>query len=142
MASNSLWGCVSMSKTSCDDFQATVDQYLVRHRSIVDVLSKLQEGQARISRAVAKAVTTCGCIRIHADRQQVPPDVALKELSRFMSDHLEGSLCEMCRETLEGELGRHLFYLAALGNLLGLSLDEVMAEERGRLETLRHFNCS
>ncbi|HHT27849.1 MAG TPA: DUF1573 domain-containing protein, partial [Firmicutes bacterium] len=38
-------------------FQEAVNEYLVRHRSILDILSKLQESVARTNRAVAKAVT-------------------------------------------------------------------------------------
>jgi hypothetical protein len=42
-----------------DDLQNTVDEYLLRHRSIMDILTKIQESSARINRAVAKSVTEC-----------------------------------------------------------------------------------
>ncbi len=62
-----------MKDLLCDGFQDTVDDYLVRHRSILDVMSKLAESNARVNRAVTKAVTTCGCIGIEASKQEVLP---------------------------------------------------------------------
>jgi hypothetical protein len=47
-----------------DDFQETVNDVLFRHKSIIDVMTKLQESDARLNRAIAKAVTSCGCIKI------------------------------------------------------------------------------
>ncbi len=43
-------------------FQEGVTQYLSRHRSILDVQSKLSETTARISRALAYAVCRRGAI--------------------------------------------------------------------------------
>ena len=53
-----------MKETSCQDFQANVEKYLIRHRSVLDIMSKYQESTARVNRALAKAVTECGCISI------------------------------------------------------------------------------
>ena len=50
----------------CDDFQDTVANCLIRHRSILDVLTKVQETSARVNRAVAKSVTNCGCLKVEA----------------------------------------------------------------------------
>ena len=63
-----------LQEKSCIDFQTAVEEYLIRHRSILDVLTKHQEATARVNRAVAKAVTECGCISITAERQRIPAD--------------------------------------------------------------------
>lgn len=43
-----------------DDFQNAVSESLLRHKSVLDILSKLNESEARIDRAVTKSVTNCG----------------------------------------------------------------------------------
>jgi hypothetical protein len=121
-------------------FQAAADEVLVRHRSIVDVLTKLAEANARVGRATAKAVTVCGCISIHAERQRIPAEADLSTVRGYVSSHLEGALCERCRETLSEELGQAFFYQAALADLLGLSLTGVLTQELDRLRTLGIFN--
>ncbi len=121
-------------------FQDQVDEHLVRHRSILDVLSKLQESTARVSRAVAKAVTSCGCISVNAAKQQYPSDVGLAELRAYLNTHLTGTLCERCREAVESEMGSALFYQAGLCTLLGLDLDAIQKKEHSRVKTLGIFN--
>lgn len=49
-----------MKDIICDEFQNTVSKYLVRHHSILDILSKVQESTARVNRATVKTVTSCG----------------------------------------------------------------------------------
>lgn len=126
----------------CAAFQQVVEDYLIRHRSIIDVLSKCQESTARVNRAVAKAVTTCGCVRIQADAQQYPADADLREMRRHMSTHLDGQLCDHCRDMVDAELGRALFYLTALCNLLDLQLEEVITGETKRITALGIFNLT
>ncbi len=127
----------------CDGFQETVDDYLVRHRSILDVMSKLTESNSKINRAVSKAVTSCGCIQINAEKQQIPPDLdSLESLKEHMSTHLKGKLCEHCSEVLEDEIGQNLFYLAALCNLAGLNLYDILLKEQDRTACLGIFNFS
>ncbi len=121
-------------------FQDQVDEYLIRHRSILDVLSKLQESTARVSRAVAKAVTNCGCISVNAAKQQVPSDVSLGEVRAYVNTHLSGTLCERCCEAVESEIGSSLFYQAGLCTLLGLDLDAIQKKEHSRIKTLGIFN--
>ena len=121
-------------------FQEQVDEYLIRHRSILDVQSKLQEATARINRAVAKAVTGCGCISVHATRQQFPTDLSLAEVRRYLDTHVSGTLCEKCREAVETEIGSSLFYTAALCSLLGLDLEGIRRKEHSRIKTLGIFN--
>ncbi|MDF2533807.1 MAG: hypothetical protein K0Q65_3388 [Clostridia bacterium] len=101
-----------------NDFQDSVDELLMRHRSILDVLTKFQESQTRVNRAVVKAVTACGCIEINSKKQNYSNEVSLQELKDFMDTHLKGNICSNCRDVIEKELGNNLFYMAALCNLV------------------------
>lgn len=127
-------------KETNPSFQAQVDEYLVRHRSVLDVLTKLQESTARVNRAIAKAVTTCGCISVTASKQQFPADVGLSDIRQYVQTHLDGKLCERCAEAVESEIGSELFYIAALCNLLDLDLEAIRKKEHSRIKTLGIFN--
>lgn len=131
-----------MKDLICDEFQDMVSNCLVRHRSILDVLTKIQETSARVNRAVAKSVTGCGCLEINAKKQQIPGHIKLQELGSYMDTHLKGELCPSCREVLEQELGNHLFYLAALCNLLDLNIYDILLTENEKLSTLGIYNMS
>ncbi len=127
----------------CNGFQDTVGQFLVRHRSIIDIMSKLQESVARTNRAITKAVTNCGCVSINASKQTVPADLSsLQEVREHMASHLEGNMCEQCSEVLESEIGATLFYLTALCNVMGMNLQDVLANEYKRISTLGFFHLS
>lgn len=126
----------------CESFQETVSRYLIRHRSVLDVMSKLQESCSRVNRALAKAVTTCGCLKINAGRQEYPPEASLGELPRLLSTHISGSLCPECRDVIETEAGQTLFYLAALCELLDLNMEEILEKEHNRVSTLGVFHLS
>ena len=131
-----------MKETYEAQFQTTVSEYLLRHRSILDVQTKLTEAAARVNRAVAKSVTTCGCISVNAVRQTFPTDISLRELKQFMDTHLVGAMCDKCREVVETEIGSTLFYLAALCSLLDLNLKEVLEKEHARVSALGVFNLT
>lgn len=133
---------MGMRDLLCGQFQQQVDECLVRHRSILDVLAKFQEGPARTVRAVTKAVTSCGCLKIKATKQKAPSNVRIDTLAQYMDSHLEGKLCSNCREVIENELGATLFYLAALCNLLELDLYDVLVQEYKKLRTLGVYNLS
>jgi hypothetical protein len=123
-------------------FQDEVDAYLVRHRSILDVLSKLEESTSRVNRAVVKAVTACGCINITAGKQQFPSDVGLADIKAYLHTHLNGTLCDRCRETVETEIGSSLFYTAGLCSLLDLDLGDVQEKQHSRIKSLGIFNLT
>lgn len=131
-----------MAEISEGTFQNVVTEYLIRHRSILDVQSKLAEAVARINRAVAKSVTNCGCIRIDAARQRFPSDLSMTELRDVMQTHLNGAVCERCREVLETEIGMALFYMAATCSLLNLDFGEVLRKEHGRTVSLGVFRLT
>jgi hypothetical protein len=129
-------------KETKQTFQDQVDEYLIRHRSILDVLSKLQESTARVNRSVVKAVTTCGCVHINAGKQQFPADLSLGEAKPYLDTHLSGALCDRCRETVETEIGSALFYTAGLCSLLNLELDEIQEKQHNRVKSLGIFNLT
>ena len=123
-----------------NDFQDSVDELLMRHRSILDVLTKYQESQTRVNRAIVKAVTSCGCIEINSKKQVYSNEISLQELKDFMDTHLKGNICSNCRDVIEKELGNNLFYMAALCNLVDISMYDVMLKEYEKIKTLGVFN--
>lgn len=124
------------------EFQDTVSEVLIRHRSVLDCLSKYQESTARVNRSIVKAVTDCGCISISANKKQYPAKDSLKDCGKYMDSHLKGKLCEHCREVVAEELGKHLFYLTALCNTLDYKLEDLIGLEHERISTLGHFLLS
>lgn len=128
-----------MSDTT-DNFQNIVGEMLLQHQSILDIISKGQETSARVNRAVIKAVTNCGCISINASKVIIPDNATLADLKHLLNNHIEGSLCENCRDVIESELGKELFYLTALINTLGLSLNDILEKETDKLKTLGIYN--
>ncbi len=124
------------------EFQDMVSQVLIRHRSILDCLTKYQESTARVNRSIIKTVTDCGCISIQAIKQQFPENGSLKDCSKYMDSHVKGKLCEHCREIIAEEIGNHLFYMAALCNILDFDLAELFGLEYNRINTLGHFLLS
>lgn len=131
-----------MDSSQYEDFQNVVTKCLVRHKSILDVLSKLQEATAKTNRAVAKSVTSCGCINIHATKQEFPRDTSFSDLKDYIETHVKGDLCGDCQDVIESELGQTLFYLAALSELLDLDLDDVMKKEYRRINALGLFKLA
>ncbi len=123
-----------------DEFQYTVLELLVRNKSILDSLTKYQDSNARVNRSIVKAVTQCGCIKINADKQVFPEDADFEEIRENMSTHLNGALCEHCRDTIEKEMGRNLFYLASLCNSLDLNMYDVFIKELDRVRMLGKYN--
>ena len=126
-----------------DDFQNTVNESLLRHRSILDILTKLQESSSRINRAVAKSVTRCGCVSVSSDSPVNDcadiSDTDIEALQECLKSHIKGELCENCRDVIEGEIGNNLFYLASLCNLLDLNLYDILLKEYNTMSTLGKF---
>jgi hypothetical protein len=132
-----------MKDLICDEFQNVVDDLLIRHCSILDILSKLSEASCRVNRAVNKSVTNCGCISIQAQKLQIPENISsLEELRNCLDNHLQGELCSNCEEVVIGELGKLLFYSAALCNVLDISLYDVFIEEYKKAAALGVFNLT
>ncbi|KPU42660.1 hypothetical protein OXPF_38370 [Oxobacter pfennigii] len=133
-----------MKDVIIDDFQNIVSESLIRHKSIMDVLSKLQESGARINRALSKSITSCGCIEIKAKKQEfpaeIPEDMTLDDFNKCMSNHIDGALCEKCREVLEKEIGSNLYYVASLCNVLDINMYDVILKEYSKLMMLGRYN--
>lgn len=119
----------------CENFQDQVSNLLIRHKSILDIITKMDEYNARINRAVAKSVTSCGCISINATKQKYDGEL-YENLSQYVESHLQGSLCDNCREVMEAEIGNYLFYLTSLCNTLDLNLYEILMKEYERNKLL------
>lgn len=126
----------------CQEFQKTVKEYLMRHQSILDLLSKSQEASSRVNRAITKAVTSCGCLEVKADKKPLPQEACLNDLKELLSSHLQGKLCDHCRELIINEMGKNLFYITALCNTLDISLQEVIEQENKKVRTLGRFNLT
>lgn len=131
-----------MDDSCCDKFQDTVSEHLVRYRSILDAMSKFQEASAHVNRAIAKSVTTCGCLKIKASKQPVPKNASFAEMAEYMKTHLEGNLCQTCLENIESELGTTLFYLTAICTLLDLDLQKILQEENSRITALGLYSLT
>ncbi|MNI12699.1 hypothetical protein D3C73_658920 [compost metagenome] len=131
-----------MDSLTLKQFQDQVSELLLRHRSLLDVLSKFQQTNATVNRSVIKSITECGCIQVNAVKQGYEPEMTLDDVKSSQDTHVKGSLCEPCSEAVEAELGRHLFYMSALGNLLKVDLEQVVDNESKKCATLGLFNMS
>ncbi|MBD2872194.1 nucleoside triphosphate pyrophosphohydrolase family protein [Paenibacillus arenilitoris] len=131
-----------MSAPTLNQFQQQVSELLLRHRSLLDVMSKFGQSGASVNRTVTKAVTDCGCIELNAKKQQYSDGLNLEEAKATLQSHLTGTVCEHCRDALKSELGRNLFYMTALCNQLNIQLDEVVANEYDKCTTLGLFNLT
>lgn len=131
-----------MSALSLKEFQDQVSDLLLRHRSVLDVLSKFQQSNAAANRAVVKSVTDCGCLEVHASKQTYTADMTMEQAKEELGTHLTGQVCEQCKDIIAAELGRNLFYMASLCNLLDMDLDKVVEQESAKCSTLGLFNLS
>ena len=129
----------SINDIHMEDFQNVVNDSLMRNRSILDIVSKIQTSTGRVNRSVIKSVTNCGCIEIDGKKQSYPEDASIEEISELLSSQTNGKLCANCRTNLEKEIGGSLFYLAALCNTLGISLYDVILKEKEALNTLGSY---
>ena len=123
-----------------DEFQNTVQELLFRNKSIIDSITKFQDSNARVNRSIVKAVTQCGCIKIDAKKQNMPEDGDYEEVRNAMKTHVTGELCENCRDQIEKELGKNLYYMASLCNTLDLNLYDVIIKEQDRVKMLGQYN--
>lgn len=124
-----------------DDFQNAVDDSLIRHKSILDIITKLQESNGRINRAVAKAITSCGCVEVNAKKQQLDDeDINIDSLKDCLKTHIHGNLCDNCRGIIEHEIGNNLFYLTSLCNILDLNLYDILLKEYDKINTLGKYS--
>lgn len=131
-----------MSVHSLKQFQEQVSELLLRHRSLLDVLSKYQQSNSAVNRSVIKSITECGCIEVDAKKQPYDADASGEQIKNLLGTHVKGELCDQCMEIVVSELGKNLFYMSALGNLLHIDLNEVLDKESKKCHTLGFFNMS
>ncbi len=123
-----------------DDFQYTAQELLVRNRSILDLVTKYQDSNSRVNRAIIKSVTQCGCLKITAKKQDIPDDASFDQVQDVIQNHIEGTLCDNCRDAIERDMGRNMFYLASLCNALDLNLYDIILKENDRIQMLGKYN--
>lgn len=125
-----------------EQFQNFIDDLVLRNKSILDQMTKLQDASARLNRTLSKSATTCGCIKMNITKQQLDfSNISTpEELKSLLSTHIEGYPCPECNEAIEKEMGRVLFYLAALANTLGISLSSVLETEKTRTNLLGNYS--
>lgn len=118
-----------------DSLQDEVKHSLVRHKSILDIMTKLQEYNSRINRAIAKSVTSCGCIEMHAKKQEFE-SASLEDMVEKVDSHIIGDICPNCKEVLEQEIGAYVYFLTALANTLDFRLSDTIEKELQRTKAL------
>ena len=136
-------GVIQMVETSeLEQFQNFIDDLVLRNKSILDQMTKLQDASARLNRTLSKSATTCGCIKMNIIKQQLDfaHITSSEELKSLLSTHIEGYPCPECNEAIEKEMGRVLFYLAAIANTLCISLSSVLENEKTRTNLLGNYS--
>ncbi|QXM07279.1 DUF1573 domain-containing protein [Crassaminicella indica] len=129
-----------MDNSILHKFQNSVSEVLIRHKSILDIISKYQESCARVNRSIIKAATSCGCIHINAKAQEIPKDISYDELKDFLENHISGDLCDICKDKINEEMGNHLFYLVAICNSLDLDIHEILTKQCKNINTLGKYS--
>ena len=120
-----------------DNFQNDVNDSLLCHRSILDIMTKLNEANARVNRALAKSVTNCGCIEISAKKQD---NFNIDNtINTTLSNQIEGRICSNCRDVIEAEIGNNIFYLTSLCNCLDLNLYDIILKEESKINVLGKY---
>lgn len=130
----------TIKDTAVDSFQYAVSELLIRNKSILDAMTKLDDSNARINRTLSKAVTQCGCVKIQASKQDYPENLEFENVHDTMSTHLDGKLCSNCQDLLEKDIGRHLFYLTSICNTMDLNLYDIIIKELDRLRLLGKYS--
>ncbi|MCD6436503.1 MAG: DUF1573 domain-containing protein [Clostridiales bacterium] len=123
-----------------DEFQNAVQDVTIRHSSLLDIITKLNQGVSDTNRAVVKSITSCGCISLDTKKTKTPKDINLEELKNYQPDFIDGELCKECRDAIEKELGNTFFYIAALCNKLDLNIYDILLKEYKNINTLGKFS--
>ncbi len=121
---------------NCNNFQKTVSKVQLRNKSILDIISKLGEANALVNRAVVKSVTYCGCVSVKATKQIYDSNKSLEENKTYLKTHVEGELCDKCKEKIIEEIGNYLYYVASLCDALDIDLNDVLNNKLNELKTL------
>jgi hypothetical protein len=79
-------------------------------------------------------------MRINGKKQVFPEDGSFEEIRDAMKTHIDGSLCSNCRDAIEKDIGRNLFYLASICNNLDLNMYDIFIKELDRIKMLGKYN--
>lgn len=131
-----------MSAPTLQEFQQQVSELLLRHRSLLDVVTKFSQAGASVNRAVAKSITECGCIELKPQHRDFSEETGFDQALLQTKVDKQGELCENCMDAIRSEMGKNLFYLSALCNLLDINMEEVVAKEAEKCSTLGFFNLT
>lgn len=71
-----------------------------------------------------------------------PTGLRIEEAQHKLGTHVQGHLCENCKEIVSDQLGKNMFYISALCNLLDIKLEDVVERESKKCSTLGFFNMS
>jgi len=131
-----------VSAPTLQEFQQQVSELLLRHRNLLDVVTKFSQASASVNRAVAKSITECGCIELKTQHRDFTSEEGFGRVLRHENPDKQGELCENCMDAIRSEMGKNLFYLSALCNLLDINMEEVVAREAQKCSTLGYFNLT
>ncbi|MDN5353044.1 MAG: hypothetical protein PWQ12_1965 [Clostridiales bacterium] len=123
-----------------DEFQNKVDEVLIRHSNLLDIVSKINDASSKSTRAVIKSITNCGCVTLNAEKLEIPENLSYEALKEYKAEHIHGKPCPACQEKIEEELGRLEFYIAALCNTLDMNLYDVLLKEYKKISTLGKYS--
>ena len=129
-----------MEYSPLQNFHILANNILTRDRSLLDVMTKLQDSCSKVNRTISKAVTQCGCLTLHAKKQDFPVGSEYSQLSYYADDHTQGELCPRCRGFVEQAIGDNLFYLTSICNIFNISLEDIIQKELGQLTILGKYN--
>ena len=122
-----------------DDYQSVVSDLPIRNRSVLDTTSKFITSASKVNRAVLKAATNCGCIKIQATKQHMQSDIDYEDMLKLMDTHIKGDICIECRDKIEKEIGNTFFYITSLCNALNISIYDVILKDKESISTLGSF---
>jgi len=94
---------------------------------------------AHVNRAVLKAATTCGCIKIDAHKQNFEDELDYEQMLELMETHIKGDICAECRDKIEKEIGNAFFYITSICNALNISVYDVILKDKETMSTLGSF---
>jgi hypothetical protein len=122
-----------------DEYQNLVSEVLLRHSSLLDIITKLEQSVANTNRAAIKTITDCGCVSLNRISKEDNDSENYDSFYKFKIQDIEGNICEKCRDKIEEEYGNTFFYLTALANKLDINIYDVLLKEFNNMKTLGKF---
>jgi hypothetical protein len=103
-----------MKDLICDEFQNVWVDLLIRHRSVLDILSKLSEANSRVTRAVTKAITTVAASLFKLKRPRSRSMLILLRNWASIWTITCAGVCPNCEEVVISENGQAVVLLGRL----------------------------